>query len=168
MLRDENVCMWHQDGPLKNRVKEWKAMDGFVVVVNGCFDLLHAGHLAVLRYAKTRTWLDPEKMMLVVALNSDHSVRQLKGEGRPIVAFKQRAEAVRQVKGVDWVTGFEESTPLQLIETIRPDLLIKGGGYYDDEDIVGEDFVIKNGGCVLFAPMLDGMSTTEIVKKIRT
>lgn len=168
MYSDEAIGMWPQDGPLKNRVKEWRVMSGYVVLINGCFDILHAGHIALLRYAKTRTWLDPEKMMLIVAVNSDNSVqKQDKGKDRPIVPFKQRVEAVRYIKGVDWVTGFEESTPQMLIEAIKPDLLIKGGDYEGD-DIVGEDFVIKNGGCVLFAPMVEGISTTAIINRVRT
>ncbi len=165
---DDPIVMWTEDGPFKNRVKEWMAVDGFIVLANGCFDLLHAGHLRLLRWAKTRSWLDAERMMFVVAINSDKSVeRQGKGKDRPIVPFADRASAVLQVKGVDWVVGFEEDTPLELIRKIHPHLLVKGEEYYGQE-VVGADIVRKNGGSVLFCPHLEGVSTTSIVKKIKS
>ena len=129
-----------------------------VVFTNGCFDLLHKGHVALLE-AATR-----EGDLLIVGLNSDDSVRRLKGEGRPVQLQAERAEALQKVEAVDVVTIFSEDTPLKLIENIKPDVLVKGEDY-SSEEIVGADIVLSRGGEVVRVPLLDGVCTTQIIKE---
>lgn len=131
-----------------------------VVFTNGCFDLLHPGHVRYLREARSLG------DVLVVALNSDESVRALKGEGRPILNQTERAEVLAALGAVDYVTVFEEETPRELIASLLPDLLVKGGDW-PIEAIVGRDEVEAAGGRVLSLPYLEGASTSEIVDRIR-
>ncbi|HIA00205.1 MAG TPA: D-glycero-beta-D-manno-heptose 1-phosphate adenylyltransferase [Candidatus Marinimicrobia bacterium] len=126
-----------------------------VVFTNGCFDLLHKGHVALLMR---------EGDLLIVGLNSDDSVRRLKGEGRPVQLQAERAEALLKVEAVDVVTIFSEDTPLKLIENIKPDVLVKGEDY-SSEEIVGADIVLSRGGEVVRVPLLDGVCTTQIIKE---
>jgi D-beta-D-heptose 7-phosphate kinase/D-beta-D-heptose 1-phosphate adenosyltransferase len=130
-----------------------------IVFTNGCFDILHAGHVRYLK--KARALGD----MLVVGLNSDSSMRAIKGMGRPIVPETERAEVISALSSVDFVVVFNETTPLRLIEAIRPDVLVKGADWKRGQ-IVGEDVVKNYGGRVSRIRLLKGKSTTNIIKKI--
>ncbi len=129
-----------------------------VVFTNGCFDLLHVGHARLLRQAAACGDL------LVVGLNSDASVRRLKGPSRPLNSEGARAELLAALESVDVVTVFDEDTPLALIEAIRPDVLVKGGDYRPDE-VVGRDVVEGSGGRLVLIPLVEGHSTTGLVRK---
>ena len=129
-----------------------------VVFTNGCFDLLHSGHVTLLEIASG------EGDLLIVGLNSDSSVTRLKGEGRPVQSEAERAEALLKIEVVNVVTIFSEDTPLELIDSIKPDVLVKGGDYSSDE-IVGADIVLSRGGEVVRVPLLEGISTTRIIKE---
>lgn len=132
-----------------------------VAFTNGCFDILHAGHVDFLRRCRQ------EASMLVVGLNSDASVRQQnKGGDRPIVAFEHRAALLAALEMVDYVVGFEEADPGQLIRQIRPDVLIKGEDWAG-KGVVGSDTVKSHGGRVVLLPLVDGLSTTNIIERIR-
>ena len=131
-----------------------------VVFTNGCFDLLHPGHVRYLREARSLGDL------LVVALNSDASVRLLKGSGRPILNQDERSEIIAALQVVDYVTVFDEETPRELIARLLPDVLVKGGDWAL-ESIVGREEVEAAGGRVLSLPYLEGSSTTDIVERIR-
>jgi rfaE bifunctional protein nucleotidyltransferase chain/domain len=131
-----------------------------LVFTNGCFDLLHPGHV---RYLKQARGLGDA---LVVALNSDRSVRILKGQGRPILNEKERAEVIAALESVDYVTVFDEETPHSLIAQLLPDVLVKGGDWQLN-DIVGREEVEAAGGKVLSLPFLEGSSSTEIIERIK-
>jgi len=131
-----------------------------VAFTNGCFDVLHVGHVQYLQEARAQADL------LVVGLNSDASVRALKGAGRPINPVDARARVLSALQAVDYVTVFEEATPLPLIEAIRPDVLVKGADYRKDE-VIGAAFVEANGGRVHLAPLHEGFSTTHLLQKLR-
>jgi rfaE bifunctional protein nucleotidyltransferase chain/domain len=131
-----------------------------VVFTNGCFDLLHSGHLALLESAAERG------DVLVVGVNEDASVAGLKGPDRPFVPFDQRAALLAGLETVDYVVGFTESTPLRLIEDLRPDVLVKGADWSTDS-IVGRSVVEATGGSVVSQPLVRGRSTTELVRRIR-
>ena len=131
-----------------------------IVFTNGCFDILHRGHVELLVKAKSLGDL------LVVGLNSDASVERLKGRPRPLVGERDRAYVLLALEAVDEVTIFEEDTPLETIERLRPDVLVKGAEY-GHEEIVGARFVEEHGGRVMRMPMLKGYSTTSLVEKIR-
>ena len=132
-----------------------------LVFTNGCFDLIHAGHVRYL--AQARALGD----VLVVALNSDRSVRALKGEGRPILNEQERAEVIAALEAVDYVIVFDEETPRELIAALLPDVLVKGGDWPLDQ-IVGRDEVEAVGGKVLSLPYVEGSSTTEIIERIKS
>lgn len=132
-----------------------------IVFTNGCFDVLHFGHVHYLLQAKELG------DVLVVGLNSDDSVRRLKGPSRPINGEKERAFVLAAVACVDYVVVFEEDTPKELIETVRPDVLVKGGDYALDQ-IVGADFVTRNGGSVTTLPFVEGFSSTRIIEQLKT
>ena len=131
-----------------------------LVFTNGCFELLHRGHVEYL--AQARALGD----VLVVGLNSDASVRRLKGEGRPLAAEADRAAVVAALRCVDAVTVFDEDTPLELISTLLPDVLVKGGDYHLD-DIVGREVVEEAGGEVRVLPFVVGYSTTKILDRLK-
>lgn len=130
-----------------------------VVFTNGCFDLLHVGHVKYLQ--KARTFGD----LLILGLNSDDSVRRLKGEKRPLIGEAERAHILAALDCVDYVVIFDEDTPLRLIETLRPAVLVKGGDY-TPAGVVGKDVVEANGGRVELVEFVDGKSTTNIIEKI--
>ncbi|MCK4846203.1 MAG: D-glycero-beta-D-manno-heptose 1-phosphate adenylyltransferase [Deltaproteobacteria bacterium] len=130
-----------------------------VVFTNGCFDIIHAGHVRYLK--KARSLGD----ILVVGLNSDASIKKLKGKGRPIVGEKERAEVLSALESVDYVILFKEETPIKLIEAIRPKVLAKGADW-GHGNIVGQDFVESTGGKVVRVRLVKGRSTTDIIKKI--
>jgi len=131
-----------------------------VVFTNGCFDLLHPGHIRTLELAREMG------DVLIVGLNSDNSVRQLKGEGRPLLPERERAEILAAMESVDGVIIFDDLTPQKVIARLLPDVLVKGGDWADDR-IVGREEVEAAGGCVVSAPVVPGYSTTEILRKIR-
>lgn len=131
-----------------------------VVFTNGCFDLIHSGHLASLVQAAGAA------DELIVALNSDDSVRQLKGAGRPILESAERAVLIASLRPVSAVTIFGEPTPLEVINQIRPDVLVKGSEYEED-DIVGAREVKSWGGRIVRVPMVPGRSTSQIIEAIR-
>lgn len=131
-----------------------------IVFTNGCFDVLHFGHVHYLLQAKELG------DVLVVGLNSDDSVRRLKGPTRPVNGEKERAFVLAALACVDYVVVFDEDTPKELIETVRPDVLVKGGDYTLD-NIVGADFVMQNGGIVTTIPFVEGFSSTWIIEKLK-
>jgi len=130
-----------------------------LVFTNGCFDILHAGHIYLLRQAKK------EGGVLFVGLNSDQSTRRLKGGERPVMPQDERAEILCAVEMVDGVIIFEEDTPLELIKEIRPQVLVKGGDY-DKDEIVGAKEVESWGGRVVIVPYKPGFSSSEIIRRI--
>jgi len=155
--------------PAHKKVKTAKEMtqtlrrlksDGKVVVfTNGCFDILHPGHVRLLEFAKE------QGDVLVVGLNSDKSVREIKGEGRPINDEKSRALMLAALAAVDFVVLFDEPTPQKIIETMRPDVLVKGEDWRE-KGVVGREFVESYGGRVVLAPLVKGYSTSALIKKL--
>ena len=141
---------------LANAKKERKT----VVLTNGCFDLLHRGHVHLLREAKKRGDI------LVVAVNSDRSVKAIKGADRPILPDSERAELIAALEMVDYVICFDEPDPYEVIRALQPDVLVKGGDWPKDR-IVGADIVEGRGGEVVVIPHLEGHSTTEIIERMR-
>ena len=131
-----------------------------VVCTNGCFDILHPGHIRSLEQARELG------DALIVGLNGDDSVRQLKGEGRPVLPEQERAEILAALECVDAVVIFDDLTPREVIARLLPDVLVKGGDWAGDQ-IVGRDEVEAAGGRVVSAPVVPGYSTTEILRKIR-
>ncbi|HUB62581.1 MAG TPA: D-glycero-beta-D-manno-heptose 1-phosphate adenylyltransferase [Puia sp.] len=144
---------------LIHQVNRWRVMGKTIAFTNGCFDILHQGHIASLSDAAR------EADFLVVGLNSDASTGRLKGPGRPINDEHARAIVIAALLMVDAVTLFDEDTPLNLINTIRPDVLVKGGDY-TLEQIVGAKEVLSWGGRVVINPIVPGFSTTGILEKI--
>lgn len=132
-----------------------------VIFTNGCFDIIHAGHTYYL--AQARAMGD----LLVVALNSDASVRAIKGEKRPLVPEDERAAVMAALGCVDFVVIFDETTPQAVIDLLRPDVIVKGGDWRE-EDVVGRESVLSWGGKVVIIPHKKGLSTTNIVEKIRS
>jgi D-glycero-beta-D-manno-heptose 1-phosphate adenylyltransferase len=141
------------------QVNRWKLLNKTISFTNGCFDILHPGHIASLSDAAR------EADFLIVGLNSDGSAHRLKGEGRPVIDEKSRALMLASLAIVDAVVIFDEDTPLNIIETIKPDVLVKGGDY-TIEQIVGAKEVIASGGRVVINPILPGFSSTGIIGKI--
>ena len=144
---------------LGTSLNNWRADGLKIVFTNVCFDLIHRGHIEYL--LKAKSFGD----VLIVGLNSDSSVKKLKGKNRPIIRQEDRAFILSNIIAVDGVVIFTEETPIQLINTISPDILVKGGDY-SIEDIVGKDIVEKNGGKVITVPLVKGRSTTNIFNKI--
>jgi rfaE bifunctional protein nucleotidyltransferase chain/domain len=145
---------------LVQRVAQWKFMGKTVAFTNGVFDILHQGHIFSLSQAAA------EGDVLVVGLNADVSVRRLKGESRPVNDEHSRALVLASLLMVDAVVLFEEDTPLELIKSVLPDVLVKGGDY-TVEQIAGSKEVIANGGKVVINPILEGFSTTNIIKSMK-
>jgi D-beta-D-heptose 7-phosphate kinase/D-beta-D-heptose 1-phosphate adenosyltransferase len=143
---------------MERAARRWRERGLKVGFTNGCFDILHPGHIAYL--AQARAWCD----RLIVGLNSDDSVRRAKGDGRPLNTLEARALVLAGLACVDLVTAFEEDTPLALIEAARPDVLVKGGDY-SVEAVVGHDKVAAWGGVVKIADFVDGHSTTETLRR---
>ncbi|MEI6189939.1 MAG: D-glycero-beta-D-manno-heptose 1-phosphate adenylyltransferase [Chitinophagia bacterium] len=141
-------------------IASWKVLGKTVAFTNGCFDILHPGHLFSL--AQTAKEAD----YLIVGLNSDDSVKRLKGPERPINNTHDRAIILANLVLVDMVVVFEEDTPLELISNLLPDVLVKGGDYTIDT-IVGAKVVIANGGKVIINPIVEGFSTTQLIEKIK-
>lgn len=145
---------------LKNLLIEAKSQNKKIVFTNGCFDIIHAGHVFYLNEAKKLGDI------LVIGLNSDDSVKRLKGETRPINSQNDRAVVLSALKSVDYVVYFEEDTPLELISLLKPDILVKGGDYQID-NIVGADIVRSNGGSIVTISFVEGKSTTNIINKMK-
>jgi D-beta-D-heptose 7-phosphate kinase/D-beta-D-heptose 1-phosphate adenosyltransferase len=144
---------------LKDNVDELRRQGKKIAFTNGCFDILHVGHTRYLRQAREKG------DVLILALNSDASVRRIKGEKRPLIPQDERAELLSCLEFVDYVTLFDESTPLNLILYLKPDVLIKGGDWPEDQ-VVGRREVLSWGGTVSIIPEIPGASTTNIVDKI--
>ncbi len=144
-------------GLLAGELERRRARGETVVFTNGCFDLLHLGHVKFLQQARELG------SCLVVAINSDDSVRRVKGEGRPVLDSAQRQEILAAMECVDYVTVFNEDTPLGLVELLKPDVLVKGSV---TTDVVGRDLVERYGGEVVTTPPLEGVSTSEIISRI--
>jgi rfaE bifunctional protein nucleotidyltransferase chain/domain len=150
------VVTWDE---LERRLASLRATGGRVVFTNGCFDLLHVGHVRYLQAARRIG------DALVVGVNSDRSVRGLKGEDRPIVPQEERAEVLAALACVDYVTIFEETTPERLLARLRPDVHVKGGDYRE-EDLPEAPLVRSWGGEVVLLPLTQGRSTTGLAKKL--
>lgn len=146
---------------LKETLNRLKGQGQRIVFTNGCFDILHAGHVQYL--AEARQCGD----LLVVGLNSDQSVRRIKGDSRPVVPQEDRAYVLASLRVVDYVTIFDEDTPLELIEYLGPHVIVKGGDWTEDT-VVGRESVMKEGGIVKIIPLLEGRSTTNLIEKILT
>lgn len=144
----------------RDLVTQWQNGGEKVVFTNGCFDIVHLGHIDYLE--KARGLGDK----LVLGLNTDASVKELKGPARPVVDERARARLMAALSFVDAVILFGEPTPLQVIEALRPDILVKGDDY-SPENIVGADFVISKGGEVITVPLVKGYSTSSVIEKIR-
>ncbi len=140
------------------KIKNWKKEGKKIVFTNGCFDIIHAGHVDYLEKAKKLGDI------LIVGLNSDSSVKRLKGENRPINPQEYRKKVLQALKPVDLVIIFDEDTPERLIKEIKPDVLVKGGDY-TIETIVGADFVMSYGGMVKTIDFVYDISTSKIIEK---
>jgi D-beta-D-heptose 7-phosphate kinase/D-beta-D-heptose 1-phosphate adenosyltransferase len=145
---------------LSEQTKDWKTAGKKIVFTNGCFDILHKGHLEIL--STSASFGD----ILVVGINTDNSVKRLKGSSRPINDEGFRSLMLASIQYIDAVLLFDEETPLNLITILMPDVLVKGGDY-TVEQIVGADVVLKNGGEVKIVPIVKGYSTTKIVESIQ-
>lgn len=130
-----------------------------IVFTNGCFDLIHLGHVKYFQFAKRQGDL------LVVAVNTDSSIRRLKGNKRPIISEQDRVSVLEELESIDYLVRFDEDTPLEMIREIRPDVLVKGADYAK-EQVVGWDFVEGCGGSVALAPLVDGRSTSAVIERI--
>ena len=146
-----------ENSDLDSQIKQLKEQKNSIVFTNGCFDLLHKGHIDLLN--KASTFGD----ILIVGLNSDNSVKILKGQGRPIENEITRSKKLLEISNVDFVIIFNSETPKDLIIKIMPDVLVKGGDYKRN-DIVGSNEVISAGGKVKIVPLTKGFSTTSIIK----
>ncbi|WP_035589285.1 D-glycero-beta-D-manno-heptose 1-phosphate adenylyltransferase [Hippea jasoniae] len=144
---------------LKSIVDRLKNAGRRIGFTNGCFDILHAGH--VLYLAKARQLVD----VLIVGLNSDSSIKQIKGPNRPINNQNDRAIVLAALESIDYIAIFDEPTPIRLIKTTTPDILFKGADW-KGKTVVGADFVIENGGKVEFIDYLEGRSTTNMIERI--
>lgn len=140
-------------------VRQRRAMGERTVFTNGCFDLLHRGHTRLLQQARALGDL------LIVGLNSDASVRRLKGPFRPVLSQDERAELLSALASVDYVVIFEEADPSRIIETLEPDVLVKGADWAKEE-VVGRETVEKRGGRVVTIPLVEGSSTSGILRRI--
>ena len=142
-----------------NQINQWKEAGCTIVFTNGCFDIIHRGHIELLSAAKEKG------DRLVVGLNGDQSVKRLKGNDRPLQPVEDRAMILDAIESVDMVVGFEEDTPAEIILHFLPDILVKGGDYTTDT-IVGADTVIANGGTVEIIPLIPEKSTTALLDSI--
>jgi D-beta-D-heptose 7-phosphate kinase/D-beta-D-heptose 1-phosphate adenosyltransferase len=147
----------------RDRLADWaeavRAEKKKIVFTNGCYDLIHPGHVALLEAAAR------EGDVLIVAINSDDSVRRLKGEHRPVSREAARAEVLLAIRWVDYVTVFDEDTPMETIRLIRPDVLVKGAEYGAGK-IVGEQFLDSYGGRTVRFPMREGHATSDLIRRI--
>lgn len=158
MTNDKFVAETEKRGVYQ--VIKWRELGKKIGFTNGCFDLIHPGHIALLETSKTHCDI------LVVGLNSDKSVAKLKGSARPIQDELSRKTILIALKAVSLVMIFDEDTPERLIEKVKPDIIVKGGDY-NIEDIIGADFVRSYGGEVLTIPYLEGNSSSNIIDKVK-
>ncbi len=156
-MRDAEKKMWER-GLLAKECERLRAAGKKIVFTNGAFDLLHAGHATYLQFARA------QGNVLVVGLNTDASVRRYKGDQRPIVDEKNRARMLAALECVDYVTGFDEDEPKDLIAELQPDVLVKAEDWA--HYVSGRDLVEARGGKVVLAPMVEGLSTTKLIEKI--
>jgi D-beta-D-heptose 7-phosphate kinase/D-beta-D-heptose 1-phosphate adenosyltransferase len=164
--RDVRDREWHRAkhydiAEVESLVKRWRARGLTVGFTNGCFDIVHAGHIALLAAARGKC------DRLIVALNSDASVRRLKGPERPLNALADRSAVIAAVGAVDAVISFDDDTPLDLIRRLQPNVLVKGADY-TIEGVVGADIVQRAGGRVVLVELAEGHSTSRLVETIRT
>jgi D-beta-D-heptose 7-phosphate kinase/D-beta-D-heptose 1-phosphate adenosyltransferase len=145
---------------LRQELESRRRLGQRIAFTNGCFDVLHAGHVQYLQEARAQADL------LVVGLNSDAGVRALKGDDRPVHPAEARALVLAALQAVDYITVFEEPTPLALVEILRPDVLVKGADYRK-EAVVGADFVEAHGGRVHLAALREGCSTTRLLQRLQ-
>ena len=145
---------------LSQNIKEWRLNGDKIVFTNGCFDLIHLGHLEIL--ARSADLGDK----LIVGINSDMSIKKIKGNSRPIIEEDSRAKQLAAIEFIDAVILFNEDTPYNLINILKPDVLTKGGDYKKD-DIVGNQLINKEQGEVVIIPLTQGYSTTSILEKIK-
>jgi len=150
----------HSRSSLVEERRKWREEGRRVVLTNGCFDLLHPGHLTLLEAARAHG------DVLVVAINSDRSVRRIKGEGRPLVPEAERAETLLALEAVDRVVVYDEPTPLEVVKALVPDVLVKGADWAEDA-IVGREQVEASGGRVVRVEMVPGRSTSAMLERIR-
>ena len=153
---EQKILSWED---LERRIAQWRILGKTVAFTNGCFDILHRGHISSLSEAAK------EADYLVVGLNSDASTKRLKGEGRPLNDEQARAFVLASLVMVDAVVLFEQDTPLELIRLVKPDVIVKGGDYRV-EQIVGSAEVLARGGRVVINPIVEGFSTTSLANKI--
>jgi rfaE bifunctional protein nucleotidyltransferase chain/domain len=146
------------DAIIKERIR-FRELKKRLVFTNGCFDILHIGHVRYLNHARTLG------DALVVAVNSDRSVRLIKGESRPVIPEMERAEVLAALTSVDFVFIFDDVTPQKVIDALVPDVLVKGSDW-ELSDVVGRDTVENAGGSVLTVPLVEGSSTSEIIRKV--
>ena len=138
------------------------------VFTNGCFDILHRGHVSMFEFCcKQKT----PAQQVVVGVNTDRSIQELKGNNRPILSLEDRVGVLRAVQWIDYIVTFDTKSVFPLIETLRPKIIVKGGNYSkkacaEKDRIIGEEFVNSYGGKVLVAPLVEGISTTEIIRRI--
>lgn len=151
--------IFNQDDDYISIINSWKKQNNTIIFTNGCFDILHRGHIEYLAKAADLG------NKLIIGLNRDSSVKKLKGEKRPVQDEKSRALILSTISFIDMIIYFEEETPLNLIQNICPDVLVKGGDY-QIENIVGSHFVAKQGGRVLTIPFIEGYSSTKIIDSI--
>ena len=154
---DKNV---HSESEFNSLLTEWREAGAKLVFTNGCFDLLHPGHVQYLSDAKALG----DK--LIIGVNSDLSVQNLKGPNRPINSLKDRLIMLNHLSSTDLLVSFNEDTPINLIKFIKPDILVKGGDYTFDS-IVGAKFTKERGGQVIVLPFLKGYSSTKIINQIK-
>jgi len=165
LSRDVRDKEWHRAkyysaAEAETLVRRWKGRGLRVGFTNGCFDIMHAGHIALLAAARA------ECDRLIVALNTDPGVRRLKGPERPVNGLADRAAVIAAVEAVDAVISFDQETPIELIRRLRPDVLVKGGDY-TIEGVVGAEDVQQSGGRVLLVDLVEGHSTTRLIEAIR-
>lgn len=141
---------------LENRLAMWRLFKHKIVFTNGCFDILHRGHIEYLSQARDKGDI------LIVGLNTDASVNRIKGEGRPVQNEASRALTLASLRFVEAVVLFDEDTPFELIKVVQPDVLVKGGDY-NESTIVGADIVKAKGGEVVVIPLVEGYSTSKIL-----
>jgi rfaE bifunctional protein nucleotidyltransferase chain/domain len=147
------------DSECLKKIEGWRKKNKKIVFTNGCFDIIHSGHVQYLNEAKKLG------SKLIIGLNSDNSVRRLKGESRPVNSQDSRAEVLAFMGDVDMVVIFDQDTPIDLIKCVLPDVLVKGGDWKTDQ-IVGSDIVLNNNGTVKSLSFIEGFSTTSIIDKI--
>ena len=145
---------------LLEKLEIWRGANKKIVFTNGCFDLIHLGHIEVL--ARSADLGD----ILIIGVNTDSSIKELKGNNRPIIEENSRAQQLASLEFVDAVILFNEQTPLELIKVIKPNIITKGGDY-NSEQVVGNKIAVKNDGEVIIIPLTQGYSTTSILDKIK-